>query len=74
MLKRLPQDELEEESKLALHQLVNSANHQNVSYSRDNFGIEGEVRLVHGIEHTGKGFMYQLKGGSGGPLRIVAVW
>jgi hypothetical protein len=64
MLKRLPTDQLEEESRLALHQLVNSANHQNVSYSRDNFGIDGEVRLVHGIEHTGKGFKYQLKAGS----------
>ncbi len=63
MLKRHPSGQLEEESKLALHQLVNSANHQDVSYSRDNFGIDGEVRLVHGVEHTGKGFKYQLKAG-----------
>jgi hypothetical protein len=64
MLKRVPSDQLEEESKLALHQLVNSLNHQNVLYSRDNFGIDGEVRLVRGVEHTGKGFKYQLKAGS----------
>jgi hypothetical protein len=64
MLIRPPTEQLKEESELALHQLVNSANHQNVPYSRDNFGIDGEVRLVHGIEHTGKGFKYQLKAGS----------
>lgn len=63
MLKRLPTDQLETESKLALERFFNDANWKPVSFTDDKFAIDGEIRVVQGIEITGKGFKYQLKAG-----------
>ncbi len=63
LLKRLPSDQLEEESKIALERFFNDANWKPASYTDDKFGIDGEIRVVRGIEITGKGFKYQLKAG-----------
>jgi hypothetical protein len=63
MLKRLPTDQLEEESKLALEQFFNEVNWKPARFTDDKFAIDGEIRVVQGIEITGKGFKYQLKAG-----------
>lgn len=63
LLKRLPSDQLEEESKIVLKSVINQGGWKPVELSDDKFGIDGEVRLVHGVEYTGRGFKYQLKAG-----------
>ena len=64
MLRRLPQDQLETESKLKLEGIFNQANWKSASYTDDKFGIDGEIRIVEGYNFTGKGFKYQLKAGN----------
>jgi hypothetical protein len=63
MLKRLPSDQLEEESKLALKKLINQVNWKLVDISDDKFGIDEIVQIVKGFEYTGKSFQYQIKVG-----------
>jgi len=63
MLKRLPSDQLEEESKLKLGDIINQHNWKLVNFSDDKFGIDGEVQIVEGYQYTGKSFRYQLKAG-----------
>ena len=46
MLKRLPQDQLETESKHKLGEILDEKNWKLVEFSGDKFGIDGEMRKV----------------------------
>jgi hypothetical protein len=63
MLKRLPQDQLETESKLMLAASINQHNWKLVEFSDDKFGIDGDVQIIKGYQYTGKSFRFQLKAG-----------
>ncbi len=63
MLKRLPQDQLETESKLELGKAINQQGWKLVELSDDKFGIDGEVQIVEAYQYTGKSFRFQLKAG-----------
>ncbi len=63
MLKRLPGDQLEEESLNALATFFNSRSWEFNRQVRDKSGIDGEVEIIHGIERTGRSLKCQVKAG-----------
>ncbi len=64
MLKRLPEDRLEEESLNAVSAFFNSNSWEFNRQVRDKSGIDGEVEIVHGIARTGRLLKCQVKAGS----------
>jgi hypothetical protein len=64
MLKRLPQDRLEDESIGAVASFFNSSGWEFNKQARDKSGIDGEVEIVHGIERTGRLLKCQIKAGT----------
>lgn len=62
-LKRLPTAQLEEESRLAVHAVVNEMNCQFRPLLPDTSGIDGEIELVHGVALTGRVLKCQIKAG-----------
>lgn len=63
MLKRLPEDKLEEESLLAVANFFNSNSWEFARQVRDKSGIDGEVEIVHSIRRTGRTLKCQVKAG-----------
>lgn len=64
MLKRLPEDQLEEQSLNAVASFFNASSWEFNRQTRDKSGIDGEVEIVHGIERTGRLLKCQVKAGS----------
>ncbi len=64
MLKRLPQDQLEEESLSAVTTFFNSNSWEFNRQARDKSGIDGELEIIHGIERTGRLLKCQIKAGA----------
>src|SRR5579863_8931846 len=64
MLKRLPQDRLEDESIGAVASFFNSNEWEFNRQTRDKSGIDGEVEIIHGIERTGRLIKCQIKAGA----------
>lgn len=64
MLKRLPQDQLEDESLGAVATFFNGNGWEFNRQTRDKSGIDGEIEIVHGIERTGLFLKCQVKAGS----------
>src|SRR5436305_530347 len=64
MLKRLPQDRLEDESVSAVANFFNSNGWEFNRQSRDKSGIDGEVEIIHGIERSGRLLKCQVKAGT----------
>ena len=63
MLKRLPQDQLEDQSVAAVMNFFNHNKWQFAQQPRDKSGIDGEIEIVHGIERTGRFLKFQIKAG-----------
>jgi len=63
MLKRLPQDQVEDESIAAVTKFFNANKWEFNRQSRDKTGIDGEIEIVHGIERTGRFLKCQVKAG-----------
>jgi hypothetical protein len=64
VLKRLPEDQLEDESLNAVASFFNSQSWEFNRQIRDKSGIDGEVEIVHGIERTGRLLKCQVKAGT----------
>lgn len=64
VLKRLPQDQLEDESLGAVAAFFNSNGWEFNRQSRDKSGIDGEVEIVHGVVRTGRLLKCQVKAGA----------
>jgi len=64
VLKRLPGDQLEEESLNAVASFFNSQSWEFNRQTRDKSGIDGEVEVVRGIERTGRFLKCQVKAGT----------
>jgi Domain of unknown function (DUF4365) len=64
MLKRLPQDKLEDESLAAVADFFNSNGWEFNKQPRDKSGIDGEIEIIHGIERSGKFLKGQVKAGT----------
>jgi Domain of unknown function (DUF4365) len=64
MLKRTPQDRLEDESVSAVHSLFNSHGWEFNRQARDKSGIDGEIEIVHGVERSGRFLKCQIKAGT----------
>ena len=62
-LKRLPQDNLEDESIIAVESFFNKQGWQFVRQTRDKSGIDGEIEIVSGIVRSGRFFKCQVKAG-----------
>lgn len=62
-LKRLPQDNLEDESIIAVESFFNRHNWQFTRQIRDKSGIDGEVEVVNGIVRSARFFKCQVKAG-----------
>jgi hypothetical protein len=63
VLKRTPQDRLEDESVTAVHGFFNLNGWEFNRQSRDKSGIDGEIEIIHGIERSGKFVKCQIKAG-----------
>jgi len=64
MLKRLPQDQLEDESINAVSSFFNENGWEFNRQARDNSGIDAEIEIIHGVERTGRFLKAQVKAGS----------
>jgi Domain of unknown function (DUF4365) len=64
MLKRLPQDKLEDESVNAVASFFNENSWEFNRQTRDNSGIDAEIEIVHGVERTGRFLKAQVKAGT----------
>ena len=64
MLKRLPQDQLEDESVNAVSSFLNANKWEFNRQIRDKSGIDGEIEIVRGIERTGRFLKCQIKAGT----------
>lgn len=63
MLRKLPQDSLEDRSTNAVKSIFNDENWDFIPVPRDKSGIDAEVEVIHGIQRTGKFLKVQLKAG-----------
>lgn len=63
MLKKLPQEQLEDESIAAVSTICRSRNWDFNPQTRDKYGIDAEIEVVHGIARTGTFLKCQLKAG-----------
>jgi len=64
MLKRLPQDQLEDESINAVSSFFNENGWEFNKQARDKSGIDAEIEIIHGVERTGRFLKAQVKAGS----------
>ena len=64
MLRRLPQDRLEEESIGAVTTFFNSNGWEFSRQARDKSGIDGEIEIIHGVERTRCVLKCQVKAGT----------
>lgn len=62
-LKRLPTQQLQEESFIAVRTIVNQMNCEFRRIEPDNAGIDGEIGLVKNYVFTGKSPKFQIKAG-----------
>lgn len=63
MLKRLPQNQLEDESINAVASFFNDNGWEFNRQTRDNSGIDAEIEIVHGVARTGHFLKAQVKAG-----------
>jgi hypothetical protein len=64
VLKRLPEDQLEDESLIAVANFFNSHSWEFNRQARDKSGIDAEIEIVHGIQRTGRLLKCQVKAGT----------
>ena len=64
MLKRLPQDQLEDESVNAVSSFLNANKWEFNRRIGEKSGIDGEIEIVRGIERTGRFLKCQIKAGT----------
>jgi hypothetical protein len=63
MLKKLPQEQLEDESIAAVSTICHSHNWDFALQAKDKSGIDAEIEVVHGVSRTGLFLKCQLKAG-----------
>src|SRR6266700_5132143 len=64
MLKRTPQDQLEDQSINAVASFFNENGWEFNRQARDKSGIDAEIEIIHGVERTGRFLKSQVKAGS----------
>jgi hypothetical protein len=64
MLKRTPQDQLEDESINAVSSFFNENGWEFNRQTRDKSGIDAEIEIIHGVERTGRYLKSQIKAGN----------